>query len=274
MKTATIWNERLTCLMKREGYTQETFFKAFKKKYGNCTQTNVSRWCRVGNSISNKNGETKIIGFPTYENMKNIADFFNVSLGYLTGETDFETFEMENVCDFLNIDESTGKAIRNLATGSSVDHFGLYLSDQYKATLKYLVTSKNFPMFIKGFRELAENVYRQKHPIDYQASAIKKINPELVQLAYQCIDYSCVNDDIYGEINDFKENDVNPTPELLDAIQILREARDKDYSQLEKLEYNVKLSKYELLETYFRVLEDVVADGKIVDMSVPIQRDI
>lgn len=32
--------------------------------------------------------------------MSNLADFFGVSVGYLIGETDYGSFEMEKVCKF------------------------------------------------------------------------------------------------------------------------------------------------------------------------------
>lgn len=38
-----------------------------------------------------------------------------------------------------------------------------------------------------------------------------------------------------GELDDFEENSVEPTEELLEAIRILNDAQDKDYAQ--KLSY-------------------------------------
>lgn len=57
--------------MKEGNYTQKTFLKEYKEKYGGGTQANISRWLRVGNKI--ENGKT--IGFPSYETMLNLADF-------------------------------------------------------------------------------------------------------------------------------------------------------------------------------------------------------
>lgn len=98
-KKASIWCNRLSKLMKDNGYTQQTFLKEYKDKYDGGTQANVSRWLRVGNTIK-KGDVVKTIGFPSYENMVNIAEFFGVTIGYLTGETDYESFEMEKSCHF------------------------------------------------------------------------------------------------------------------------------------------------------------------------------
>lgn len=102
-KKAEIWCTRFNQLMKEQGYTQKSFLKEYKNKYGGGTQANISRWLRVGNVIQ-KNGISQKIGFPSYENMLNIADFFGVTVGYLTGETIFKTFEMEKACQCIGID--------------------------------------------------------------------------------------------------------------------------------------------------------------------------
>ena len=129
-KKASIWCERFGRLMKENGYTQEAFLKEYRKKYGGGTQANVSRWLGVGRVIK-KDGTPKEIGFPSYENMLNIANFFGVTVGYLTGETDFETFEMEKACKQIGIDEDTGKAIKGIVTGESVEPFGKYEAKEF-----------------------------------------------------------------------------------------------------------------------------------------------
>ena len=103
---AQCWCNRLHKLMKEKNYTQKSFLKEYKGKYGGGTQANISRWLRVGSKI--ENGKT--IGFPSYETMSNLADFFGVSVGYLIGETDYESFEMEKVCEFLGLEEEIVKA--------------------------------------------------------------------------------------------------------------------------------------------------------------------
>ena len=50
-KRASIWCERFGKLMEENGYTQESFLKEYKKKYGGGTQANVSRWLGVGRMI-------------------------------------------------------------------------------------------------------------------------------------------------------------------------------------------------------------------------------
>lgn len=63
---AQCWCNRLHKLMKEKNYTQKSFLKEYKEKYGGGTQANISRWLRVGSKI--ENGKT--IGFPSFETGK------------------------------------------------------------------------------------------------------------------------------------------------------------------------------------------------------------
>lgn len=262
---AKCWCCRLSKLMKERKYTQKTFLKEYKEKYGGGTQANISRWLRVGSKI--KNGKT--IGFPSYETMLNLANFFGVSVGYLTGETDYESFEMEKTCEFMALEEETVKAIKGITSGESVNHFGKHEAREYTAVFKYLVTARSFPTFIRKAREYADNVYHQKHPINHIARAAEKIRKDLLDLAFQCIDYQCISDDEYGEIDDFNENNVEPTEELLEAIRLLNKARDDDDAEEGIREQNVKLSEYELQKIYFEVIKELVKEENLPDMTIP-----
>lgn len=260
------WCSRLSKLMKKRNYTQKTFLKEYREKYGGGTQANISRWLRVGSKI--ENGKT--IGFPSYETMLNLADFFGVSVGYLTGETDYESFEMEKICEFLGLEEDGVKAIKGITSGESVDFFGKHMADEYKSVLRYILTASCFTDFIKEAREYAENVYRKKHPISYMDRAATKIKKDILELAYQCMDYQYISDDEYGVIDDFKENNVEPTEELLEAIKALNTAMGDDYCEEQNLEQRVKLSEYELQKKYFEIIKELVKEEHLPDMIIPV----
>ena len=112
---ADTWNKRLRVLITEKEYSQQSFAKDFNKKYGTkCTQKDVSRWVNVGmrkEEINPKTGEkeTKIIGFPSYQNMICLADFFNVDVGFLTGETDYESFTAERTSNYLGLNQDSVK---------------------------------------------------------------------------------------------------------------------------------------------------------------------
>lgn len=258
--------------MKEKNYTQKSFLKEYKEKYGGGTQANISRWLRVGSKI--ENGKT--IGFPSYETMSNLADFFGVSVGYLIGETDYGSFEMEKVCKFLGLEEETVKAIKGITFGENMGIGANSMSSEYKSVFRYILTASSFPVFIKKAREYAENVYRLKHPIKYMDIVSAKMRKDLFDLAVQCMDYQCISDDEYGRIDDFEENSVEPTEELLEAISILNDAQDKDYAQKCYIEQTVKLSEYELQKIYFEVIKELTKEEHLPDMVIPmyVEKDL
>lgn len=269
---AQCWCSRLHKLMKEKNYTQKSFLKEYKEKYGGGTQANISRWLRVGSKIENG----KIIGFPSYETMSNLADFFGVSVGYLIGETDYESFEMEKVCKFLGLEEETVKAIKGITFGENMGIGANSMSSEYKSAFRYILTASSFPVFIKEAREYAENVYRLKHPIKYMDIVSAKMRKDLFDLAVQCMDYQFISDDEYGRIDDFEENSVEPTEELLEAISILNDAQDKDYAQKCYIEQMVKLSEYELQKIYFEVIKELTKEEHLPDMVIPmyVEKDL
>lgn len=269
---AQCWCSRLHKLMKEKNYTQKSFLKEYKEKYGGGTQANISRWLRVGSKI--ENGKT--IGFPSYETMSNLADFFGVSVGYLIGETDYESFEMEKVCKFLGLEEKTVKAIKGITFGENMGIGANSMSSEYKSAFRYILTASSFPVFIKEAREYAENVYRLKHPIKYMDIVSAKMRKDLFDLAVQCMDYQFISDDEYGRIDDFEENSVEPTEELLEAISILNDAQDKDYAQKCYIEQMVKLSEYELQKIYFEVIKELTKEEHLPDMVIPmyVEKDL
>ncbi len=121
---AKIWNERLAELMQNNIYerkfTQATLAVEMNRRYAekrgaHFTQKGVGRWLKVGESRSQE-GE---YGFPEYETMLYIADFFFVDVGYLTGETDFKRFDIERASSFLGISEKTTEQIMRITQAES-----------------------------------------------------------------------------------------------------------------------------------------------------------
>ena len=86
-----------------------------------------------------------------------MADFFGVSVGYLIGETDYESFEMEKVCEFLGLEEETVKAIIGITSGENMGIGANSMCSEYKSAFRYILTASSFPVFIKEVREYAEN---------------------------------------------------------------------------------------------------------------------
>ncbi len=249
------WNERLKECMDSFGYKQAMFAKKFRERYGTGSQSDVNRWLRVGQSIGKAGHE---IGLPSYETMKRIADFFNVTVGYLTGETDYETFEMERTCKYLGINENAGKGIMSITKEAPLSRLDPYLPNDYRAALCYMLGSDFFKKFIDTLCKLASAKYHAQNPINYLNKAQAKINAKILDQALNSID-------LYFE--EEREDISIVTPELISAVNLLREAQDRQHDQEDTLKRAVSIAKYELFEAYIDLTNDILSDDHLSSMS-------
>ena len=107
-------------------------------------------------------------------------------------------------------------------------------------------------------------MYRQKHPIDNIKIVQKKLKKDIADLAIQCLDYAD-----YGETDDFKDNNIEPTSELLEAVHMLRDAIEENMANEEENKLMVKLSEYELQKIYFELLKEIVIEEHLPNMVIP-----
>lgn len=158
-RSMACWRTRLKQCMDERGLTQMDLVRALNRQYlTKFHQKDVSRWLNTGNRTSS--GE---IGFPKYETMSTIADFFGVDVGYLTGETDEKTYSMSHACAFTGLSSSSITAIQSWiaasaepqttaddpATGSTEASDTPYdidpMSEYRTATINRLLSSPKFP---------------------------------------------------------------------------------------------------------------------------------
>ncbi len=152
---ATYWKIRLKKCIDAGNYTQESFANALNNKYGtNYSQKDVSRWINTG--AKNKNG---VVGFPKYETIVLIADFFHLDVGYLTGETAEDSFTLEKACSYLGLNGNAIKAIRQITQPDNED--GYMRNDIRQAFNKFLSAEG----FVNFFDIL--HVYYQTKKISY-----------------------------------------------------------------------------------------------------------
>ena len=131
-KKAECWNHRLQFCLDNKNLTQTEFADRLNERYDTkFTQTTISDWLNVDNYRGNRK-----IGFPKYENMVLIAEYLEVDLGYLTGETDMETFTIKKVSEYTNLTGDAVNAILKI-TGSkrSCIDWG-YHSEKYNGSLR------------------------------------------------------------------------------------------------------------------------------------------
>lgn len=139
--SAQVWRTRLRACMAERGLTQLGLVSALNRQYlTKYHQKDVSRWLNTGNRTT-----SGVIGFPKYETMSILADFFGVDVGYLTGETDERSFNLQHACDYLSLDGSAISALRKWVregAGSTTDDNSMH---SYRAdTLNELFSSPEF----------------------------------------------------------------------------------------------------------------------------------
>lgn len=248
------WNERLKEVMKRRGYHQKTFAKAYKEMYGTGNQADVSRWMRVGNAISkekgNENETQSIIGFPSYDTMKRIADFFNVSVGYLTGETSFESFDMEQACTYFHIDKMTGESLLDIT--DSHRPIEKYENEERKITLKYLLSAPGFGDFLQDLYKLASIKLAQKEKSPTLNAVSKSLSPEILNEGL----------DLRGICTESGGTSLG-----IEAMKDLDDAMDKDDVSSTKLDMQLRVIKYSLLEKHIKLLDEIINDSFMAEIA-------
>lgn len=115
----------------------------------------VSRWLNTGNRTT-----SGVIGFPKYETMSILADFFGVDVGYLTGETDERSFDMAHACEYIGLNHNAIQAIREwIGTGGDGQNANTGESSmrEYRAqTLNDMLSSSTFAVLASKLLTLHE----------------------------------------------------------------------------------------------------------------------
>ena len=232
-KKAECWNHRLQFCLDNKNLTQTEFADRLNERYDTkFTQTTISDWLNVDNYRGNRK-----IGFPKYENMVLIAEYLEVDLGYLTGETDMETFTIKKVSEYTNLTGDAVNAILKItgAKRSCID-WG-YHSEKYKGVLNNLLTSSEFVDFIKALGDM-EDVYADKKKTQQPLKVLCE------ELGNELFDVACKYNGSCAE----ELEGLNLSEEEINAINLFDKAQDDSYSLYLKNEYDIKVSKYSVQE--------------------------
>ena len=244
-KKAECWNHRLQFCLDNKNLTQTEFADRLNERYDTkFTQTTISDWLNVDNYRGNRK-----IGFPKYENMVLIAEYLEVDLGYLTGETDMETFTIKKVSEYTNLTGDAVSAILKItgAKRSCID-WG-YHSEKYKGVLNTLLTSSEFVDFIKALGDM-EDVYADKKKTQQPLEALcEELGTELFDIA--CKYSGSCTEELEG---------LHLSEEEIDAINHFDKAQNDSYSLYLKNEYDIKVCKYSAQEALTLLINRLYSD--------------
>ena len=244
------WNERF-CACWEGKYTQEQLAKALNERYpqqAKFTQKTINRLMHLGEISVGRDGQKKfkgLKGFPEYETMLKIADFFDVDVGYLTGETDADSFTEEKASSYLGLSTAAIKVIKS-STGS--DSFLSTLmftpTETVRQIFNSILTAKQFPAFIRALAELASVYEDPDKGKRLWEEAEKKFGKELFAEALEHRD-------------DTEKDNPNPSPELLEAIHAVNDIIDEGYVTEQNNEFNHDVFRFRLLRAYNKLIDEL-----------------
>ena len=251
-KIADVWNERLKELMNgdpKNRYTQQSLADAMNRKYAEqrgsyFTQKTVGRWTKVGRPDGPKK---KLVGFPEYETMLCIADFFNVDVGYLTGETDSEKFDIKKASQFLHLPEETiavVEAMTNQKTAFGATQ-GLWWTDASDA-ISTILSHPMFPEIIRAVRDL-QRTWAKRPNGEHMRKLEAEIGSERLSAAEKADDFVPEADDPDGVLPP-------PTVQELDDLKKYHIAFDHDKYAYDDWILQNKVNKYMLTEVIASIL--------------------
>jgi hypothetical protein len=246
-----IWNDRLSNCIFSKYTSQDAFAKAFRKKYKDkikCTQKDVSRWLRVGNATKTKrNGHevSSTIGFPQYNHMIRIAEFFDVSVGYLTGETDYDFFELEKASNYLGLNQDSIRNIKKITAHNNAFSSVRMLSMESAKILNKLFTSKEFFFFIQSLQDL-----------DYVYSGPDK-EKKLWEQAEQKLGNELLTEALEHRDDCIEGGDPEPSEQLAEAVKLVNDILDQCYCISEEKDNASDLYRYRLQQSFNDLINDM-----------------
>ncbi len=242
-----IWNTRFSKCLTNKFKTQREFAEAYSQKYGYAAQSDVCRWMKIGERNSKNLKPRK---FPAFETMCNIADLLEVSVGYLIGETDFDSFEEERTSKYIGLSSQSIKIIQGLTTGKTIPPFYKYSDPQRLSALEQFLSNSWFLDYLKGICDINAAVSNLKNPTDYFKEALNTI-PEIYRnkaLALWKDSKTAIEE--YG---------IKPTKKLWNYVNILDSACEVNIKHTEELDRELKAARYSLSEIHTRMLDEITS---------------
>lgn len=242
------WSNRLEECLKSKGMTQVDLMNELNARFGTSYgQKSVNRWMHVGKDHYGKKGDPTP-SFPKYETMFQVAEFFGVQVGYLTGETSCESFEASSACEYLGLDEEAVKSIR-LATGceTAFRKTGLH-AEENRMVLGKILASDAFFALIRAIYHL-DLVYSGP---DKGELAWKELEERLSR------DELCRAMDLYNCSHvELEEMDPQPTDEEIANMQAVGRAIDLGYEHECESEISIAAEKYYVQKRFDDLLEEL-----------------
>lgn len=251
---AAKWYERVQACFKRykEGETerggsrkvsQSELVRRLEARYPkeqgrpSLTQVNISRWLNYG--VAGKRGSS----MPSMEVAIMLADFFEVDVGYLLGETDYRSFTMEDAVNYLGLSEHAIEHIR-LATRFDTAFRSVHMLPlEAGKTISSLLGSAKFFDLVMALEEM-DRVYNGP---DIQKKLFRELEEKYGS--------ETVAEALEFEPYEHEGEEVDPV--FREAYIEVQDAMDKMYAaNNERKAYEGK-ARYELTKAFEEVVRDL-----------------
>jgi len=241
------WNERLKRCIAERGLSQKGLADELNRMYekGKFQQRSVSRWTRVGEKETGKNGEQNLIGFPKLETMVYLADFFGKDVGYLLGETEIESDTLKGASDFTGLTEETVQTIRRYTHRSSCWFTGHLDEDEARLVFAYLLCSHSFREILHLLYELIETNRGSETLAKKWEEAEKEFGSELF---YDALEHR----------DDFDPETPPPSPEYARAVRTINALIDDGAEDDDKRDIANSVYRYRLSQMFNKLLDEIV----------------
>ena len=243
-KTAIIWNKRFAAKMKELGLTQRKFIKRYNDCFHTGSQSDASNWMNVG-SIDGKTGKPR--QFPEFKTMQQIAAILGVSVSYLIGESDYESFEEEQVANYLGLSAQALRSIRGITYGKVIPPFFKYPDMQVTSALDAFLSSNSLVKYLKNIYTLKEAYAAIQNPKSHFDEAVKNIPAKM-------------QDDAVSLWSDsekaVEEEGISPTDELWSYVKLLDNAAQEDMAYSDNPDQEIKAIRYALQEINSHLIDE------------------
>ncbi len=241
-----IWNERFEKRMKELGLSQREFIKKYKDRYGTGSQSDVSNWMHIGDMDGNSK---KARNFPEFKTMQRIASILEVSVSYLIGESDYESYDVERASNYLGLSAYSIKSICGITSGKSIPPFNKYPDQQITSALELMLCSSALLEHLQNLGNLIDAKAKEQSPKNHFERAVKKIPSSLQKEAVE----------LWSDPeNAVKNLGIIPSEELQSYVQLLDDAVDDDMAQLDKINRDIKALRYALQESNIKIIDDIL----------------
>ena len=257
--TEEIWNTRLQAELKKRKISQYRFATLYTDRFGienqpdgkkrkKTSQSDVCRWLHVG-EIDGKTGKPR--GFPDYKTMRNIASLLDVSVSYLTGETDCESFDLEKASNYVGLTPSAIKAVRRITKPTripiTVEPYFVLHDDVRNEVLEILITSRVFGDYLNMLHDFIIDLRRESKSNSIQF-VIDRIPQEYRDKAVET----------FIAIKNSNEVLIQELPEeLRNYVELLELASDWEREYSYSVELKEKVSEYAVIQSHAVLLDEI-----------------